>query len=140
MIFHCGKELIKLRDENDNSKKTVFQKLKRLMTVTEKYVIEEKKKEKRVLKEAKPVKNSESFTVSDNQVDTDTLREKKNKKPFLKIVDSDPHFDENAEDIPHEETVVENEDDVELIGKRERVAQDKVKSDSQKNKVERKKE
>lgn len=139
MIFHCGKELIKLRNENDNSKKTVFQKLKRLMTVTEKDVIEEKKKEKRVLKEAKPVKDSEHFTASDKQADTDTLKERKNKKPFLKIVDSDPHFDENQEDIPQEETVVENEDDVELIGKHERVAQDKVKADSQKNKGERKK-
>lgn len=141
MIFHCGKELIKLRNENDNSKKTVFQKLKRLMTVTEKDVIEEKKKEKRILKEAKPVEDNESFIVSDKQADTDTIKERKNKKPFLKIVDSDLHFDENEEeeDIPQEETVVENEDDVELIGKHERVAQDKVKVDSQKNKGERKK-
>lgn len=132
--------MIKLRNENDKSNKTVFQKLKRLMTVTEKDVIEEKKKEKRVLKEAKPVSDSESFAMLDKPADTDILKEKKNKKPFLKIVDSDPHFDENEENISQEETTVENEDDVELIGKHERVVQDKVKSDSQKSKLERKKQ
>lgn len=129
--------MIELGNENDKDKKTVFQKLKRLMTVTEKDVIEEKKKEKRVLREAKPLEDRNEVVNVKQQEETEIPKEKKSKKPFLKIVDSDPHFDESDDYTSQEETTIENEDDVELIGKHERGIQDKVKSSGQKIKEER---
>lgn len=129
--------MIELGNKNDKDKKTVFQKLKRLMTVTEKDVIEEKKKEKRVLREAKPLEDRNEVVDVNQQEETEIPKEKKSKKPFLKIVDSDPHFDESDDYTSQEETTIENEDDVELIGKHERGIQDKVKSSGQKIKEER---
>lgn len=116
--------------ENDTQKKTMLQKLKRLMTVTEKDVLEEEEKEKKKLKEAKPPadkKNKNKIAENSNE---NGAKKDKPKKPFLKIVDSDPHFDEIEDTDTENEKTVENEDEVELMGNRERVVQE----NAQKNK------
>lgn len=114
--------MIILERENDTEKKTMLQKLKRLMTVTEKDVIEEKEKERKRLKEAKPVDDNNE---SKNNV-TEPKENKKVKRPVLKIVGSDSHFDESDNEPEEEAQPVQNEDEVELIGNRERVVQEKA--------------
>lgn len=104
--------------EKDNQKKTVFQRLKRLMTVTEKDVVEEKERERKKLKEAPPIEDSE---IKDNTEELkEELVEKKRKKPFLKIVKNEPQLDDDENRVFDEKEIsVENEDDVELIGNHE---------------------
>ena len=117
-----------MANEKDKKEKKVLQKLKRLMTITEKDAIEEQKK-KEALKEIS--QNDTDSTFSNEIENTSDEKKEKHKKPFLKIVDSDPHFDE-AEDSTEENiddnNSTENEDDVELIGNHERVVQEKSKN------------
>lgn len=114
-----------MANEKDKQGKTVLQKLKRLMTITEKDAIEEKKKED-------PLHEIPKDTTSDET--TTTEHKEKVKKPFLKIVDSVPHFDESKESISDEnQQAVENEDDVELMGNHERVVQERAKAHKDKN-------
>lgn len=112
--------------DKDKEKNGFLDKLKKLVTTTEKDVIEQREREKRTLKEAvaPAPKGRKKATVA--QTDSDNEKQDKPRKPFLKIVDSDPHFDENQESDP-QETAVENEDDVELVGSHERVEQEKNK-------------
>lgn len=90
------------------------------MTITEKDVIEEKNQEEPLHK------------IPQDDNNTSSEKKEKVKKPFLKIVDSVPHFDENQseeEDTQeNDETPVQNEDDVELMGNRERVVQERAKT------------
>ena len=120
--------MVILANEKDKKEKKVLQKLKRLMTITEKDAIEEQKK-KEALKEIAQ-EDTESASINNFENTADEKKEK-HKKPFLKIVDSDPHFDE-AEDSTEENiddnNSTENEDDVELIGNHERVVQEKSKN------------
>lgn len=121
-----------MANEKDKQEKTVLQKLKRLMTITEKDVIEENKKNEPLRKI--PQENIETI-LSDKENVTDEKKEK-SKKPFLKIVDSTPHFDEaetSTDDTEEDENTVENEDDVELMGSHERVVQERSKSSKHKN-------
>ncbi|MEE1076354.1 MAG: hypothetical protein UHY68_03710 [Acutalibacteraceae bacterium] len=116
-----------MANEKDKKEKKVLQKLKRLMTITEKDVIEEQKK-KEALKEIS--QNDTDSTISADVENTSDEKQEKHKKPFLKIVDSDPHFDEaenSTEANAEENNPVENEDDIELIGSHERVVQEKSK-------------
>lgn len=102
------------------------------MTITEKDVIEEKKKEE-PLHEI-PKEDTETTTTDNENIGVE--KKEKVKKPFLKIVDSVPHFDENEseEELPDEnQQVVENEDDVELMSNHERVIQDRSKSHKHKS-------
>ncbi len=125
---------------NNGEKKNVLEKIRRLMTVTEKDVIEEKEAERKALKEAVPdyeadfSEDTQSFEdyknyggSTEESIANHEIEEKKPKKPFLKIVDSDYHFEEQTE-YGQDEPVVENEDEVELVGKHERVRQEKVRS------------
>ncbi len=119
--------MVILANEKDKKEKKVLQKLKRLMTITEKDVIEEQKK-KEALKEIS--QNDTDSTISADVENTSDEKQEKHKKPFLKIVDSDPHFDEaenSTEANAEENNPVENEDDIELIGSHERVVQEKSK-------------
>ena len=121
-----------MANEKDKQGKTVLQKLKRLMTITEKDVIEEKKKEE-PLHEI-PKEDTETTTTDNENIGVE--KKEKVKKPFLKIVDSVPHFDENEseKELPDEnQQVVENEDDVELMSNHERVIQDRSKSHKHKS-------
>lgn len=128
-----------MANEKDKKEKKVLQKLKRLMTITEKDVIEEQKK-KEALKEIS--QNDTDSTISADVENTSDEKQEKHKKPFLKIVDSDPHFDEaenSTEANAEENNPVENEDDIELIGSHERVVQEKSKKqkhNSQEDKTE----
>lgn len=98
------------------------------MTITEKDAIDENEQE-----------NSFNEAYNENKepatADGDTATEKKerSKKPFLKIVDSVPHFDEDESNTEESDTPVENEDDVELMGSHERVVQEKAKKPKQNN-------
>ena len=118
--------------ERDKQNKTMLQKLKRLMTVTEKDIREEEEKANKKLKEAKPPaekKNKKKALQPANKNENEQENKKeKPKRPFLKIVDSDPHFYEDNEDAT-EETTVDNEDDVELISDHEKAVQEKSKED-----------
>lgn len=131
--------MVILANEKDKKGKKVLQKLKRLMTITEKDVIEEQKK-KEALKEIS--QNDTDSTISADVENTSDEKQEKHKKPFLKIVDSDPHFDEaenSTEANAEENNPVENEDDIELIGSHERVVQEKSKKqkhNSQEDKTE----
>ncbi len=131
--------MVILANEKDKKEKKVLQKLKRLMTITEKDVIEEQKK-KEALKEIS--QNDTDSTISADVENTSDEKQEKHKKPFLKIVDSDPHFDEaenSTEANAEENNPVENEDDIELIGSHERVVQEKSKKqkhNSQEDKTE----
>ncbi len=111
--------------EQDKEIATILQKLKRLMTITEKDVIEENKQKEALLQ----ISDEEQNTTEDITEHT-TEKKEKVKKPFLKIVDSDPHFDEDSESAQQDENenAVENEDDVELIGNHERVVQERAKN------------
>lgn len=116
-----------MANEKDKQEKNVLQKLKRLMTITEKDVIEENKK-KETLKE---IPQKDTKTTLDSIESISVEKKEKSKKPFLKIVDSAPHFDENENSIDNteeNEDNVENEDEVELIGNHERVVQEMSKS------------
>lgn len=116
-------------NEKNGTSKNILGKLKRLMTVTEKDVIEENEKEKRRLKEAVPVvdKKGKSSNKATQEINEP---EEKPKKPFLKIVDSDPHFtneDTTDDTTTEEESTQQNEDDVELMGNIERDVQHRAK-------------
>lgn len=111
--------------EQDKEIATILQKLKRLMTITEKDAIEENKQ-----KEALLQISTEEQTTKEEAIDHTTEKKEKLKKPFLKIVDSDPHFDEESENTQssENESDAQNEDDVELIGNHERVVQERAKT------------
>lgn len=123
--------------DKDKEKNGFLDKLKKLVTTTEKDVIEQREREKRTLKEAvaPAPKGRKKATVA--QTDSDNEKQDKPRKPFLKIVDSDPHFDESQES-DRQETAVENEDDVELVGSHERVEQEKNKEKKSDEKKKRK--
>ena len=120
------------KDKNESQEKNVLQKLKRLMTITEKDVIDENEQDEALDNIAD--ENQES-AITDG--DSSNEKKEKAKKPFLKIVDSVPHFDESSEEVTTEEndSPVENEDDVELIGSHERVVQEKAKKPEQNKKT-----
>ncbi|MEE0264607.1 MAG: hypothetical protein UD936_03175 [Acutalibacteraceae bacterium] len=111
--------------EQDKEIAVILQKLKRLMTITEKDVIEENKQKEAVLQISAEEKDT-AHEATEHTVE----KKEKVKKPFLKIVDSDPHFDEKSDNTQQDENEnpVENEDDVELIGNHERVVQERAKS------------
>ena len=116
-----------MNEKNDTSR-NILGKLKRLMTVTEKDVLEEQEKEKRQLKEAVPtVEKKKKKNKSEQDDKEDKQNKEKPLKPILKIVDSDPHFSESDDGITKEDQTVQNEDEVELMGSRERDVQDKAK-------------
>lgn len=94
------------------------------MTITEKDAIDENEQNDAFYEASD---ENEEATTADG--DTATEKKERSKKPFLKIVDSVPHFDENEDDSNTEESdaPVENEDDVELMGSHERVVQEKAK-------------
>lgn len=120
--------------EKHSRRKTVMQGLKRLMTVTEKDVVEEKEREKKTLREANPVRddvNKENIKLSTAEKST-ASKDKKAKKPFLKIVESTQHFEELDEQDSEDEFLVENEDSVELIGNHERNVQERAKNPNNK--------
>lgn len=116
-----------MANEKDKKEKKLLKKLKHLMTITEKDVEEQKKKE--ALKEIAQ-ENTKSASI-DNIENTADEKKEKHRKPFLKIVDSDPHFDEaenSTEENTEDNNSTQNEDDVELIGNHERVVQEKSKN------------
>lgn len=123
-------------NEEKETSKNILGKLKRLMTVTEKDVLEEEEKEKRRLKEAVPVvdkKQKKKAKTASQEDDEAEQSKEKNRKPILKIVDSDPHFTEDDNTSTEEESAVQNEDDVELMGNHERSVQNKARKNSGNN-------
>ncbi len=129
---------MRLERGNNGEKKNILGKIKRLMTVTETDVLKEQEAERKTLREAVPDVGAEfsedvtptqsSVGYSGNTEDNGANQEadeKKSRKPFLRIVDSDYHFGEQNE-YGRGEPAVENEDEVELVGKHERVSQEKV--------------
>ena len=112
--------------DKDKEKNGFLDKLKKLINTTDIDDIEQGEGEERTLKEAVAPAQRGRKKAATAQTNFDNEKQDKTRKPFLKIVDSDPHFDESQES-DRQETAVENEDDVELVGSHERVEQEKSK-------------